>query len=160
MSRIQLDPDAFARNQRLAIYEIANTWLEIAADMQRTTNLRPDALQIYILIGISSIQAFARAPQPAHLDGEPLPVHLTGSISRRRLADVSGLPRETVARHVRHLIDRGLVIERGRGCLAVPPGVLKNVAPTGVLERMAGKTASLANALVRLGVLKPAGTAD
>ena len=81
---------------------------------------------------------------------------MTGTISRRRLSDASGLPRETVARHVRKLIERGLVIEHGRGQLTIPPGLLRDLAPTGLLERLARRSASLTNALTRLEVLVPA----
>lgn len=109
-----------------------------------------------MLIAVSAIQRYARAPDEAHVGADPLPTGVIGTISRRRLADTSGLPRETVARHVRTLIERGIVIELGRGQLTIPPGLLRDLGPTGLLERLARRSAALANALARLEVLVPA----
>jgi biotin operon repressor len=107
------------------------------------------------LIAVATVQRYARAPgDGAHSGPDPLPPTLSGTISRRRLADASGLPRETVARHVRQLLERGLVVEHGHGKLATPPGLLKAVTPTGLLDRMAGEATALANRLMRLGVLR------
>jgi biotin operon repressor len=152
---LRLDPDAFERMQRLAMYEIASAMVDLACDVQRTLGLRPDACQIYMLVAVAAVQRYARAPDAAHVGAGPLPTAMTGTISRRRLADASGLPRETVARHVRNLIERGLVVEHGRGQLASPPGLLRDLAPTGLPERLARRSAMLANALTRLETLVP-----
>jgi hypothetical protein len=153
---LRLELEAFERVQRLAMYEIASAILDLTGDVHRTLGLRPDACQIYMLIAVSAVQRYARAPDEAHVGADPLPTAAIGTISRRRLADASGLPRETVARHVRHLIERGLVIEHGRGQVSIPPGLLRDLAPTGLLERLARRSAALANALARLDVLVPA----
>jgi biotin operon repressor len=150
-----LDTARFEERQRLAMYEVANALVNLNADVQDTLSLRPDACQIYLLIAVASVQRYARAPGDGRHGGpDPLPPTLSGTISRRRLADASGLPRETVARHVRELLARGLVVERGHGKLATPPGLLQAVTPTGVLERMALEVMTLANRLMRLGVLR------
>jgi biotin operon repressor len=157
---LRFDPEGFDRMQRLAMYEIASAMLDLASDVHRTLGLRPDACQVYMLIAVSAVQRYARAPEAAHVGADPLPAERIGTISRRRLADASGLPRETVARHVRNLIERGLVIERGRGQLTTPPGLLRDLAPTGLLDRLARRSAALANALARLEVLVPAERRD
>jgi len=153
---LRLELESFERVQRLARYEIASAGLDVTGDMHRTLALRPDACQIYMLIAVSAIQRFVRAPDELHVGGDPLPTRAIGTISRRRLADASGLPRETVARHVRNLIESGRVVEHGRGQLTVPPGLLHDLEPTGLLERMARRSVALANALNRLEVLVPA----
>jgi len=153
---LRFDPESFERMQRLAMYEIVSALLDVTGDVHRTLDLRPDACQIYMLIAVSAVQRYARAPDEAHVGAGPLPTKEIGTISRRRLADASGLPRETVARHVRNLIERGLVVEHGRGQLATPPGLLRDLAPTGLPERLARRSAALANALTRLEVLVPA----
>ena len=152
---LRLDVDGFERVQRLAMYEIASAMLDLTSDVQRTLGLRPDACQVYLLIAVSAVQRHARAPDGAYVGIDPIPLSQSGTISRRRIADASGLPRETVARHVRNLIGRGLVIEVGRGRLTTPPGLLRDVGPTGLLDRMARHSAGLANALLRLEVLVP-----
>jgi biotin operon repressor len=152
--RLALNAARFEERQRLAMYEVANALVNLNADVQRTLSLRPDACHLYLLIAVATVQRYARAPgDDTHSGAEPLPPTLAGTISRRRLADASGLPRETVARHVRELMARGLVVEHGHGKLATPPGLLRTVMPTGVLDRMAGETMALANRLLRLGVL-------
>ena len=153
---LRLDPDGFERVQRLAMYEIVCAMLDLTGDVQRTLGLRPDACQIYMLVAVTAVQRYARAPDAAHVGAGPLPRGVTGTVSRRRLADASGLPRETVARHVRHLIERGLVVEHGRGRLSIPPGLLRDLAPTGLPERLGRRSAALATALTRLEVLVPA----
>jgi len=154
-TRLQIDAEAFERLQRLAMYEIVCAMLDLSCEVQETLGLRPDACQVYLLIAVSAVQRHARAPDGAYVGIDPIPLSQSGTISRRRIADASGLPRETVARHVRNLIGRGLVIEVGRGRLTTPPGLLRDVGPTGLLDRMARHSASLANALLRLEVLVP-----
>jgi hypothetical protein len=58
------------------------------------------------LIMLASLQRYVRAPQPdpACLDRTPLPDALAGRISRRRIAEVLGIPLETVRRQVDLLI--------------------------------------------------------
>jgi len=137
------------------MYEIVNTHLAICTDMQRVLDLRPDACQIYAMIAISSVQRFARNPDQAEYHGaDPLPAELSGAISRRQLSECTGIPRETVARHVRQLIDRGLVVETQRGQLRTPPGLLQDIGQSGLPDRIAQETARMANALLRLGVLQ------
>jgi hypothetical protein len=154
-TRLQIDAEAFERLQRLAMYEIVCAMLDLTCEVQETLGLRPDACQVYLLIAVSAVQRYARAPDGAYVGIDPIPLSESGTISRRRIADASGLPRETVARHVRNLIGRGLVIEVGRGRLTTPPGLLRDVGPTGLLDRMARHSAGLANALLRLEVLVP-----
>lgn len=153
---LRVDLEEFERIQRLAMYEIGCAILDLSCDIQHTAGLRPDACQIYLMIAVSAVQRYARAPDGTHVGPHPLPREATGAISRRRVADATGLPRETVARHVRHLMASGLVIEVGRGQLTTPPGVLRNAGESGLPERMARRSAALANALLRLQVLKSA----
>ena len=154
--QVRLDSDRFDCVQRLAMYEIAGAMLDLSCEAQQVLGLRPDACQIYLLIAVSTVQRHVRAHDGSFVGAAPLPEEMFSTVSRRRLSDVSGLPRETVARHVRHLIERGLVVEIARGRLSIPSGLLREVGPSGALERMAQRVATLANALIRLDVLVPA----
>lgn len=152
---VLVDSDEFAGNQRLAIYAVVNGMLNLFADIQTTLKLRPEPAQVYTLIAVSAAQKYVRAPNRSDFNAQaPFPVEMIGTISRRRLSDITGIPRETVARHVRHLLDRGLVVETGVGKLATPPGLLSDLQPTGLPERMIREAGSLAQTLVRLGVLE------
>lgn len=153
--RLSLDTASFEANQRLAMYELVNTHLAICTDMQRVLGLRPDACQIYMLIAITAVQRYARNPERSEYFGTtPLPAEMSGAISRRQLSECTGIPRETVARHVRHLVERGLVVETQRGQLRTPPGLLRDIGPSGLPNRIAKETTRMANALLRMGVFR------
>lgn len=153
--RLSLEKQAFERRQRPALYEVVNGLVNLTADIQKTLNLRPEPCQIYLIIAVSVVQRYARGPgSDIHDSIEPLPDKIASSISRRRIADITGIPRETVARHVRDLIERGLVAETGKGKLATPPGLLRNIGPTGLPDRLVGEVAAVAQKLIKLGVLR------
>lgn len=153
--RLTLDAEGFERSKRLALYNIVNTLLNLSSDAQKTLDLRPEACQIYLLIAVSAVQRYARETTNGNHDGiDPLPAELTGSISRRRISDITGIPRETVARHVRHLIDRGLVVEIGTGRLITPAGLLRRIDPSGLPNRMATQFITAAQRLARIGVAR------
>lgn len=154
-TKLSVDAEALETNKRLATYEIVNAHLAMCTDMQRVFDLRPDACQIYMLIAITAVQRYARNPvMPEYLGTRPLPANMSAAISRRQLSECTGIPRETVARHVRHLIARGLVVETQRGQLRTPPGLLRQMDRTGLPGRMAQETARMANALLRIGVIR------
>jgi biotin operon repressor len=153
--RLSLDPDEFGRRQRLALYQIVNVLVNLASDVQKTLKLRPDACQIYMIIAVSAVQKYAREPSGGAHDGvDPLPLQMSGSVSRRRIAEITGIPRETVARHVRHLIERGLVVEVGSGKLVTPPGLLRDIGPTGLPDRLVAEFTKVAQRLAGLGVVR------
>lgn len=64
----------------------------------------------------------------------------------------------TVQRFVRGLLDRGLIVERGRGCLCPPGGRLAALGRDSTPERTARRFVSTANAMLRLGAVRTAGT--
>ncbi len=79
-----------------------------------------------------------------------------GTISRRRIADATGIARATVSRSLRRLIDRGMVVERGRGKLQVPVGIVLQgdfaIDPTTLYAPIA----CLFEQFLRLGVVRVA----
>jgi len=153
--RLMPDTKAFDTGQRRALYAIVNGLLNLQWDLQETLDLRPEICQVYMIVAISGSQRYTRTAPPGAFDGDaPLPSEMIGSVSRRRIADISGIPRETVARHVRTLIERGLVVEVGVGKLITPPGLLRDIGPTGLPDRLFSEFAQTAQKLVRLGALK------
>lgn len=67
---------------------------------------------------------------------------------------MTGIPRETVARHVRHLIERGLIVEVGSGKLMTPPGLLHRIGAVGLPYRLVSEFSQAAPRLVKLGVFR------
>jgi hypothetical protein len=126
---IAVDPEGFRASERIAAYEIANSLLTVNIRLQTALGLRPEELEIFLIIVLATVQRYVRStdPDPSFLDRTALPPHLAGFTSRRRIADVSGVPLETVRRHVARLMDRNLIVERGRGRLSTPGGTLSRL---------------------------------
>jgi DNA-binding transcriptional ArsR family regulator len=155
-ARLVLDPQGFARSERLVTYEIGNALFGLPLEMQKHFGLRAEAFQIFFLIALVTAQRFVRAPGD---DEElrtvaPLPARLAESISRRRISDILGIPAETVRRHVAALLASGLIVERQRGRLSTPGGTLARLAAAGIPPRLAGQLVTLSNTLIRLGAAR------
>jgi hypothetical protein len=97
--------------------------------------LAPREWLVLLTIITAAVQRYARAPEtdPRFLDVTPLPLHLSGRISRRRVAEVTGLAPESVRRHVLRLMDFGLVREEGGG-LHSRPGILAEMSASGLVD--------------------------
>lgn len=152
-ARLVLDPDSFARRERLVAYEIGNTLLMLNFELQQRFGLRAAQYQIFLLIVLSTVQRFARThgPDEGWFDRTPLPPEASGSISRRRIAETLGIPQETVRRAVADLLARGMIVERRRGCLSTTGGTLARLSEDALPERMAHRFLSVSNNMIRLG---------
>jgi hypothetical protein len=151
--RLTLDPDGYAERERLVAYEIGNTLLMLNLELQKAFGLRAEEYQVYMLIVLSTVQRFARnrGPDDALLDRTPLPPEVAGSISRRRISETLDIPFETVRRTVARLLERGMIVERGRGCLSTSGGTLIRLGESALPERMARRFLGLSNTMIRLG---------
>ena len=156
--RLRLDPDRFAQVERRALYEVANAVLLAQIELQQSFGLRAEEAQILFLIALSAVQRQMRAPAPEDLpvDQTPLSAEQPGTISRRRIAETVGIPLETARRQVARLIDLGLVVERGRGRLSTPGGMLQWLASQGLSLALVQRHLAATNALLRLEVLTEA----
>lgn len=152
-----LDPEGFARYERLVAYEVGNTLLMLNLELQKSFGLRVEEYQIFMLIVLSTVQRFARDPgsDETLFDRTPLPTSLAGSISRRRISETLGIPLETVRRTVAGLLARGMIVERQRGVLSTPGGTLARLAADRLPERMARRFLSVSNTMIRLGAARP-----
>ncbi|GEM_PF-1528887 len=152
-----LDRERFEQVERPAIYEVVNFVLLAQVDLQRGFGLRAEEFQVFFLIAVATAQRNVRGAtlDCAVLDKTPLTPEASGWISRRRISDTLTIPLETVRRHVAVLLERGLVVERGRGRIATPGGTLAKASADGTSLRLARQQLALANALLRLGVFRP-----
>ena len=152
---LRLDRERFAQVERLAFHEITNALLLGNMELQRAFGLRAEEFQIFFLIVMTTAQRYVRgAPLDSPLiDRTPLRWEDCRAISRRRIAETLGIPAETVRRHVANLMERCLVVERGRGQIANPPGVLARLSAEGKTVHLAQQHLALTKALLKLGVL-------
>lgn len=152
-ARLVLNPEGFARRERLVAYEVGNTLLMLNLELQQRFGLRAEEYQIFLLIVMATVQRLARAPgdNEALLDRTPLPPEEAGSISRRRIAETLEIPLETVRRTVASLLAQGQVVERRRGCLSTPGGTLAQLGKDEVPERMARRILLVSNVMIKIG---------
>jgi DNA-binding transcriptional ArsR family regulator len=153
---LAIDAGGFRAAERAAAYAIGNFLMNGPLTLQRHFGLRAEAFQVLLLIVLATAQRYARAPEtdPDYLDRRPLPPGLRGAISRRRIAEVLGVPLETVRRHVAELMARGLVEERARGQLATPGGTLARLSGDDTPRRIAVQLLAAVNTLLRHGVAR------
>ena len=65
-----------------------------------------------------------------------LPREWVVPMSRSAIAAATGLPRETVRRHVGQLIERGLLMEDPRGGVTIVPGAIQDRGYEPLLEKL------------------------
>ncbi len=82
-----------------------------------------DAALIMVCVTNATMQTFMAGPGlDASILRQPiLPEDVRGAISRRMIADKTGLPRETVRRKVAALIEQGLLYIDGAGAVRATP---------------------------------------
>lgn len=155
-SRLELEPDSFAISERLLAYEMVNSLLLTTIELQRAFAMRPLEFQIFMVIAMASVQRFMREAghEKPYRDATPLPAEYRGSISRRRIAETLDLPLETVRRNVARLIERGEVIEAGRGLLSTGGGTLQRASAAGATNNMAKRHLSVANNMLKFEAVK------
>lgn len=78
--------------------------------MQSYLSLDLEALLIVACVSDATMRPFMSANAAPPPTSEFLPEDLRGSISRRMIADKTGIPRETVRRRVDELVAAGLLI--------------------------------------------------
>jgi biotin operon repressor len=153
--RLRIDQDCLHANRRLAVYAIVNATIALNSEMGRAWDMRPAELQIFMMIGLASIQRYVRmTPIPeAYRDIEPLPDAFKSGISRRQLAELTGLSREGVRRAVLKLMARGVVIESQRGQLVHAEGLMKAGNARYSVEQMLQPFLAMTEQLLRLGII-------
>jgi len=115
--RLSLDSEGFAEKERLVSYEMGNALLMLNLELQRNFGLRAEEYQVFMLIILSTVQRFVRNPgsEVTLLGRAAMPPEVSGSISRRRIAETLDIPFETVRRTVASLLARDLIVEHRRG---------------------------------------------
>jgi DNA-binding transcriptional ArsR family regulator len=68
------------------------------------------------------------------------------------IAEATGLPRETVRRKMRRLVDMGVLVRRDGGGYVWQPGVLQSPAYTQLLQEVSNETLRLLNECLEEGI--------
>jgi hypothetical protein len=154
--RIASNPLKMAENWRVAMSALTNLFLTTHRTLAQATPGGPTELLIYVTVSVANVQKLMRERCiPAGFAAtEVLPREWVVPISRNAIATASGLPRETVRRHVARMIETGLLIEDPRGGVTLPIGVIKDRGLEPLLEALLTDFARSAEALLRIGVIE------
>lgn len=154
--RLLLDLGRYSEVRRPALYALTNSIVSMLSDMGRAWEMKPAELQVFMIIGVAGLQRFVRmTPLPVEHSGDaPLPTQFRSGISRRQIAELTGLSRESVRRTVIRLMERGLVIEPTRGLLVHAPGTMLKAIEVFSPDDMLRPFVSMFEQLIRMGVVK------
>jgi hypothetical protein len=118
--RITMSVEATQRELRLCGFALLNHYLTMHQVIAEHVHLPPVEMLILIATTTGNVQRALRPGSlPEALRGSmPLPPELVVPMSRRAIARVTGLPTETVRRHVDSMIRRGILVVMSKGVLA------------------------------------------
>jgi len=118
--RIAISVEATQRELRLCGFALLNHYLTMHQLIAEHVQLSPVEMLILIATTTGNVQRALRPGSlPESLRGsKPLPPELVVPMSRRAIARVTGLPTETVRRHVDSMIRRGILVVMSKGVLA------------------------------------------
>ncbi|WP_457311193.1 hypothetical protein [Sphingomonas sp. UYAg733] len=154
--RVVTNPAKMAANWRIAMTSISNQFLAAHRIYSAPKALNPTELIIYLTISVANVQKLTREriiPE-AFAATAILPREWVVPISRNAIASASGLPRETVRRHVGRMIETGLLIEDERGGVTLPQGVIQDLGLEPLLEALITEFARTAETLLRIGAIE------
>ena len=118
--RHAISAEATQRELRLCGFALLNHYLTMHQLIAEHVHLSPVEMLILIATTTGNVQRALRPGSlPESLRGsKPLPPELVVPMSRRAIARVTGLPTETVRRHVESMIRRGILVVMSKGVLA------------------------------------------
>lgn len=133
-----------------------NCFLSIQLQQMKLYDLKPVDLLVFNLIAVASAQKSARSVRNlTDQTGDFLPTDYgNGSISGRRISEITNLARTSVSRSLSRLKERGMVVERGRGRLQVPVGIILQGPFSIESDALFAPIIGLFEQLARLGVVR------
>ena len=119
--RLEMSTDGIERELRRSAYVLVEHYLAMHQLISGTLRLDPVELLILVAATTGNVQRAVRSDAlPEPLRGrEALPPEMIVPISRRALARVTGIPTESVRRHVQRMVARGLLVSTPRGVHAL-----------------------------------------
>jgi biotin operon repressor len=141
--KLTIDGDSILPNARAIGYVVTVNFVDEYSSINSAFgDMRPAKLMIYLAVVLSTVQKQMRDPTAEQLGTQSFEDADCGMISRRAIAESTGIPRENVRRIVKELIDEGRIIEASRGYLRQPAGFMQS---PGIVEG----TKNLLNGLVK-----------
>jgi hypothetical protein len=118
--RYVISAEATERELRLCGFALLSHFLTMHHVIADHVRLPPIELLILIATTTGNVQRAVRIEAlPKALRGsKPLPPELAVPMSRRAIARVTGIPTETVRRHVESMVERGILVSTPKGVRA------------------------------------------
>jgi hypothetical protein len=153
--RYSISAEATERQLRLCGFALLNHYLTMHQVMAEQVGLQPVDLLILIATTTSNVQRALRTKAlPEGLRGtKPLPPALVVPMSRRAIARVTGIPTETVRRHVESMVERGILVAMPEGVYA--PHRLTEDWAAGAVLRLIESHVSCAEQLIAVQAIAP-----
>lgn len=154
--RVVTDAAMLRENWRICVFAISNLFLSTQRILQGVSReMNAIELQIYITVAIANVQKLMRERTlPDDLNTvEVMPREWVVPISRNAIASATGLPRETVRRHVERMIGAELLIEDPRGGVTTMPRKINIDRFAPLLEPMMAEFTRAAEMLIRHGII-------
>lgn len=117
--RLSLDPQALRDNLRSTAYHVIHGYLEIDRIVRELFPVDPSKRLILLTVMAANVQRLVldRSMPGPEKSARRMQQDQVMPISRRTIATVTGLPRETVRRQVAEMLQDGLLLEREDGLL-------------------------------------------
>lgn len=133
--RYSVAPGATERQLRLCGFALLNHCLAMHRVLAGHLELQPVELLILVATTTGNVQrALSSGTRKTGLPArEPLPAGLVLPVSRRAIARITGLPKETVRRRVASMIERGVLVSTPKGVRA-PNRLAERKALAAILE--------------------------
>lgn len=153
---LSADHAAFPAAARPASYALVNGFLAQHAILSEALGMRPAKLLVYLVICTAAVQRVIRDPAlPEDWRGTArMPRAVIGYISRRGIAEATGIPRENVRRIVDELLSEGRLLIGPRSAVANKGGLLESQRLLSALQQMLAQHARTGQHLADAGVLK------
>jgi hypothetical protein len=133
--RYSVSAQATERQLRPCGFALLNYCLAMHRVLAGHLQLQPVELLILLATTTGKVQrALSPGTRKTGLPArEPLPTGLVVPMSRRAIARITGIPKETVRRHVASMIGRGILVSTAKGVRA-PNRLTERKALTAILE--------------------------
>ena len=153
--RYSVSVEATQRELRLCGFALLNHYLTMHHVIAEHVRLQPTELLILIATTTGNVQRAVRTEAlPEALRGnKPLPPELAVPMSRRAIARVTGIPTETVRRHVEGMVKRGILVATPKGVRA--PNRLTEQWAAAATHRLIESHAACTEKLIALKALVP-----
>lgn len=116
-----------------------------------------DLASIGETVGLAAIEPVSRKPEFREKFSDFMTViGLEGQrpISAMTIAEATGIPRETVRRKLKLLLERGVIVEKARGAYVIKPGFVQDPKIMEMIDHAMRDTLQLMNDCVKLGVMR------